>query len=98
MSSVSLPLAGAVSAGPSSSCATPAPKPGTPTTPARFEYEPTFQLDRGADDTPYRLLTREFVTTLDVAGRSMLHVAPEGLRLLARQAFSDIQFFFRPNH
>lgn len=93
MSSVSLPLAGAVSA--DSSCAAPAPKPSAPAT---FQYEPTFQLDHDADDTSYRLLTRDFVSTIDVAGRTMLHVAPEGLRLLAKQAFTDIQFFFRPKH
>jgi fumarate hydratase class I len=61
-----------------------------------FTYEPTFQL--GQDDTQYRLLTRDFVTEVDVAGRKYLQVSKEGLTLLARQAFNEISFYLRPKH
>lgn len=61
-----------------------------------FEYEPTFQ--QGHDTTTYRLLTSDFVSTVDVAGRPFLQVAPAGLRLLARTAFNDISFYLRSAH
>ncbi|HLL90011.1 MAG TPA: fumarate hydratase [Tepidisphaeraceae bacterium] len=61
-----------------------------------FSYEPTFQ--HGADDTAYRLLTRDHVSTVEAAGRTFLKVEPEGLKLLARQAFEDVSFFLRPAH
>jgi len=61
-----------------------------------FTYEPTFQF--GPDDTQYRKLSGDFVSTIDVNGRSMLQVQPEALRLLAKQAFSDINFYYRPAH
>ena len=61
-----------------------------------FTFEPTFQY--GHDDTAYRLLTKDFVRTVQVEGQTYLMVAPEGLKLLAREAFSDIAFFLRPKH
>jgi fumarate hydratase class I len=61
-----------------------------------FEYEPTFQT--GHDHTAYRLLTSDFVSTMEVGGRRFLQVAPEGLRMLARTAFNDISFYLRPAH
>ncbi len=61
-----------------------------------FAYEPLFQI--GKDDTQYRLLTREHVSTIEVDGRRYLKVAPEGLRLLAKQAFEDVSFYLRPSH
>ncbi len=62
----------------------------------QFSYEPTIQL--GHDDTQYRLLTREFVSTVELAERTYLQVAPAGLTLLASTAFSDISFYLRPAH
>jgi fumarate hydratase class I len=61
-----------------------------------FEYEPTFQY--GADETPYRFLTREGISTADFGGRSFLKVQPSVLAMLTRQAFMDISFFLRPGH
>src|SRR4051794_6167803 len=61
-----------------------------------FSYEATFQ--HGGDDTPYRLLTTDFVSTIEFSGRSFLKVEPEALRLLARQAFTDVSFYLRPGH
>ena len=61
-----------------------------------FAYEPTFQTAH--DATEYRLLTKDFVSTLQVAGKTFLQVAPEGLRLLAKTAFSDISFYLRGAH
>ncbi len=61
-----------------------------------FSYEPTFQY--GQDTTRYRLLSKDFVSTLNLDGQKILRVRPEGLRLLAREAFNDVSFFLRPAH
>jgi fumarate hydratase, class I len=61
-----------------------------------FSYEPTFQL--ADDNTSYCLLTRDGVSTIDVAGRSFLKIEPDVLRQLARQALNDISFFLRTSH
>ncbi len=61
-----------------------------------FQYEPTFQY--GADDTPYRLLGSDGVSTIEAAGRTFLKVEPKVLEQLARQAFIDLSFFLRPGH
>jgi fumarate hydratase class I len=61
-----------------------------------FSYEPTIQLS--ADDTQYRLLTKDHVSTVDVAGKPFLKVDREALRLLARQAFIDVSFYLRTKH
>src|SRR5689334_14645047 len=61
-----------------------------------FTYEPTFQT--GGDETPYRHLTSDHVSTAEFGGRTFLKVEPEALRLLARQAFTDVSFYLRPGH
>jgi fumarate hydratase class I len=63
---------------------------------AEFIYEKPFQT--GTDSSSYRLLTREFVTVVESGGRKVLKVDPEGLSLLAREAFTDISFFMRRSH
>jgi len=55
-------------------------------------------LPLGPDDTPYRLLTTEGVSTVEAAGRTFLQVEPEALTLLARTAFRDIAHWLRPGH
>ncbi len=52
----------------------------------------------GKDDTKYRLLTKEYVSTAEFEGKKILKVAPEGLELLARTAMRDVSFFLRPAH
>ena len=61
-----------------------------------FVYEPTIQLS--ADDTQYRLLTKDHVSMVDVAGRPFLKIDREALRVLARQAFIDVSFYLRTKH
>ncbi len=58
-----------------------------------FKYEPTFQY--GTDETSYRLLTKEGVSTIEGAGRTFLKVEAAALQTLAKQAFIDISFFLR---
>lgn len=61
-----------------------------------FLYQPIFPL--GEDKTQYYQLTDRYVHTEDFNGREMLVIDPEGLRVLARQAFHDVSFFLRPEH
>ena len=62
-----------------------------------FEYEDLLPL--GADNTAYRLLTKEGVRTVEGPdGRSFLEVAPEALRLLTETAMHDIAHYLRPAH
>src|SRR5947209_2208520 len=61
-----------------------------------FTYEPTIQLE--PDHTPYRLLSKEGVSTVLVNGAEYLHVSPAALTLLAKTAFNDISFYLRPGH
>lgn len=61
-----------------------------------FSYEPIFQLSH--DDTQYRLLSRDGVSRIDLGGCRFLKVEPQALKLLARQAFIDMNFFFRARH
>jgi fumarate hydratase class I len=63
---------------------------------AEFSYEPTFQLDH--DDTQYRLLTKDYVSQIDVDGHKMLKVDPAALKLLANAAFTDVSFYLRSSH
>jgi fumarate hydratase class I len=55
-------------------------------------------LPLAEDPTPYRLLTRDFVSTAEFEGRPIVKVQPEGLTLLAREAMRDIAHFLRPGH
>lgn len=63
---------------------------------AQFSYQKPFPIKE--DTTKYRLLTKDFVKTIEVDGRKILKVAPEGLQLLAQEAISDVSFFLRPAH
>lgn len=61
-----------------------------------FVYQDPFPL--GPDTTSYRLLTSDHVSTIEIDGKSILKIAPEGLALLANEAFKAINFTLRPSH
>jgi fumarate hydratase class I len=61
-----------------------------------FVYHDVLPL--GPDDTSYRLLTADHVSTIEAAGKRFLQVEPEALTLLTRQAMLDIAHLFRPGH
>ena len=50
------------------------------------------------DETPYRKLTSDFVSTDVFRGQEILSVDTEGLRLLSETAFADINHLLRPGH
>ncbi|MFN8167477.1 MAG: fumarate hydratase [Candidatus Nanopelagicales bacterium] len=62
------------------------------------EFSYTDLLPLGPDETPYRLLTTEGVSTVEAGGRTFLQVEPSALRLLAATAIRDIQHLLRPGH
>jgi len=50
------------------------------------------------DDTPYRLITTEGVSTFEADGRTFLKVEPEAIRRLTAEAMHDISHYLRPAH
>ena len=63
---------------------------------ADFHYQPIFEF--GPDETPYRKLTSDGVSTIRVDGAEMLRVEPDVLREVARVAFDDVAHLLRPGH
>ena len=63
---------------------------------AEFQY--TDLLPTGPDETEYRLLTTDGVSTVEAAGRRFLTVEPQVLTDLAAEAIHDISHFLRPAH
>ncbi|MGZ4704752.1 MAG: fumarate hydratase [Acidimicrobiales bacterium] len=61
-----------------------------------FAYQELLPL--GADDTPYKLLTADGVSTFEAGGDRFLRVDPEVITLLTRQAMRDIAHLLRPGH
>jgi fumarate hydratase class I len=61
-----------------------------------FVYQELLPL--GADDTPYRLLTTDGVSSFEAGGERFLRVDPEVITLLTRQAMRDIAHLLRPGH
>src|SRR5262245_1401092 len=55
-------------------------------------------LPLGKDETPYRKLTSDHVSTIEAAGRTFLSVESEALTLLTREAMRDIAHLLRPGH
>ncbi len=61
-----------------------------------FVYQDPLPLS--GDETEYRLLSREGVSTAQFEGREILKVDPGVLSFLARQAFRDSAFMLRTSH
>lgn len=61
-----------------------------------FMYENPFQHRR--DDTKYRRITTDYIRVTEFFGRRILEVKPEALKMLARQAFIDVNFYLRTAH
>ena len=65
-------------------------------TPPAYQHTSLFPLS--GDETPYRKLTSDYVSSATFNGEEIIVVEPEGLRLLAEEAFADINHFLRPRH
>ncbi len=70
---------------------------------SQFKYQEPFPV-AGKETTEYRLLTEAHVSVEEYGagsahgGRRILRVAPEGLEMLAREAFADVSFYLRASH
>jgi fumarate hydratase, class I len=64
--------------------------------------EPEFRysdlLPASHEDTPYRLVTTEGVSTFEANGRTFLQVEPEAIQRLTAEAMHDISHYLRPAH
>jgi fumarate hydratase class I len=63
---------------------------------AEFYFQDMFPLS--GDPTSYRQLTGEHVSFGTFEGAEVLKVEPEGLTLLAQQAYTDVSHLYRPSH
>ena len=63
---------------------------------AEFSYQKPFPL--GNDNTKYRKISSDYVSTIEVDGRKILKVDPKGLELLAQEAMADVGFYLRASH
>lgn len=61
-----------------------------------FHYQKQFPL--GKDKTQYRLLTDEFVETVDFGGEEMLKIDPKALTYLSQTAMKEVSFKLRTEH
>jgi len=62
---------------------------------AEFNFQEMFPT--GPDKTEYRLLTKDHVFLSSFEGGEVVKVAPEGLTLLAQEAFCDVSHLLRPS-
>jgi len=63
---------------------------------ADFQYQEIFEL--GTDETEYRKLGEDGVSTIEIDGREILKIDPEALAQLASAAIRDVSHLFRPGH
>ncbi|HEY3529476.1 MAG TPA: fumarate hydratase [Nocardioides sp.] len=68
----------------------------SPAVAPEFRYSDLLPI--GPDDTPYRLVTTEGVSTFEADGRIFLRVSPEAIRRLTAEAMHDIAHYLRPAH
>jgi fumarate hydratase class I len=61
-----------------------------------FRYQEIFEHDH--DNTTYRKLTADYVSSTTFEGQEILKIAPEALTLLAREAMDDVAHLLRPGH
>src|SRR3954470_14084413 len=65
---------------------------------SEFAFQELLPVDHAHDETPYRLVSREYVRQVEAAGRRFLEVDREALTLLTREAMRDIAHLLRPSH
>jgi len=63
---------------------------------SEFSFQEMLPL--GADDTPYRLVTKDHVSTFEAIGQTFLKVEPQALTQLTAEAMRDIAHLLRPGH
>lgn len=61
-----------------------------------YEYHPI--ITHQHDDTEYRLLSEDGVSTESFQGQEILNIDPKALKQIAYEAFKDISFYYRSYH
>lgn len=61
-----------------------------------FFYSDPFPL--GKDETEYRFLTRDYISTVPFGDQELVKIEPGALSFLAEQAMNDVSFFLREKH
>jgi len=61
-------------------------------------FMPQDPFPLGPDETPYRHLTKDFVSVHCLEGIEILKVQPEGLTYLASEAIKEANFYLRTSH
>ena len=62
------------------------------------EFEFTDILPLGPDDTPYRKISDDGISTFDTPNGRFLHVSLDALTSITREAMREIAHFLRPGH
>ena len=70
------------------------------TTQPEFAYSDILPThgSNGTDQTPYRLITTEGVSTFEADGQTFLKVDPAAIQQLTAEAMHDISHYLRPGH
>ena len=63
---------------------------------SNFIYQEPFPIEK--DTTEYRLISKDFVSTIEVDGRKLLKIDPKARELITEEAMTDVNFFLRPTH
>jgi fumarate hydratase class I len=63
---------------------------------AEFRYVEPFPIAN--EETPFRQVGSDLVSVGRFDGEEVLRVAPQALTLVAREAFRDVSFLYRPGH
>lgn len=63
---------------------------------AEFSYQKPFPIKN--DPTQYTLVSKDYVSTIEIDGRKILKIDPKALEVLAERALADVSFFLREAH
>ncbi|MGE0562399.1 MAG: fumarate hydratase [Flavobacteriales bacterium] len=61
-----------------------------------FNYQDPYPLSK--DKTGYKLISKDYVSVLEIDGRKILKVDPRAIELLAKEAMVDVSFMLRTAH
>lgn len=61
-----------------------------------YKYKSSFQIQK--DDTEYRCIGKEGVSTIEVEGRTILKVSAEAIQKLSNLAMKEVSFYLRKPH
>lgn len=61
-----------------------------------FQYQDI--LEQSPVDTPWKQITGDHVSTMEIGGKKILKIGSEALTMLSEQAFIDVAHLLRPGH